>query len=74
MSGFPGLPGNFDTSLLDPGSWDWSGGLSLVDDQAGTIWLHGLRGGQQPGPDLIPEPATLALVGLGLLGMAIRRR
>jgi len=35
----------FDTSALDGGLWDWSAGLALGDDGAGTIYLTGLVGG-----------------------------
>ncbi|KPJ75088.1 MAG: hypothetical protein AMS14_04240 [Planctomycetes bacterium DG_20] len=73
MSGFLG---SFDISALDPGKWDWSAGLQLIDDQAGRIYLSGLssRGAQEP--DMIPEPATIWALALGLAGLGgyVRRR
>ena len=35
----------FDTDALDGSRWDWSGGLALTDDGAGSIYLTGLVGG-----------------------------
>jgi hypothetical protein len=53
----------FDTSMAP--LYDASG-ASLVDDGNGTVYLTGLA--------LIPEPASLALLGLGGLLIAGRRR
>ena len=55
---FDGLDAS-DVQLADPGLlWE-----VLYDSRAGTVTVH-----------LVPEPATLALVGVGLLALVRRRR
>lgn len=54
-----------NTALLDAGF-----NLPCSDEDECTISHYGRAGG---GGDL-PEPATLAMLGLGLLGLAVRRR
>lgn len=54
----------FTGTLDDAGMWD----EVLSDGQIKTIYDNGLKG------IAIPEPGTLALIGLGGLAMALRRR
>jgi len=64
--------GSFDTSDLDPNLWT-IGDLQMHHEAygggGGHVYLTGLSGGMP-----IPEPATLALVGLGALGTLLGRR
>lgn len=39
-----------------------------------SVWLDGVDSATGPGPVSVPTPATLALFGLGLLGMGVARR
>lgn len=48
-------------------AWEWN--LTYVDNFSVTAYDP-----NEPGPDPVPEPATLAMVGLGLAGIAKLRR
>ncbi len=50
--------------------------LDSRNSQTDGQYIFSVRNGQvvDPGPVPVPEPATLALLGLGLAGLAARRR
>jgi len=53
MTGFLNDAGNFDVTALDE---TWTvGNLSLTDDEAGTIYLTGLSGGNLIGEDVLGD-------------------
>lgn len=55
--------GLFDRVVITPGSWgDWAGVDNIAFDRAETP------------PTGVPEPATMAIMALGLAGVAITRR
>ena len=75
----PELLGHVDCRTSVPG-WD-AGGCQVfpvLDDPdfngEDVLYLTGLVVTAGPGPDIIPEPATLSLLGLGALALLRRRR
>lgn len=70
----------FDLQRFDP-TWNGTGDLDFSgfwQDRSGEISHISIWGtestGPGPGPTPIPEPGTLALLGLGLVGLTLARR
>lgn len=66
--------GTYSTPFTDP-PFDLPGRSTTHDiSHISVYYREGDDGGGNPGGGNVPEPATLALVGLGLLGMSKLRR
>ena len=66
--GVSNIPGSED---IFPEGTTWSDMLFIgpfVPGDYTLLWLN------EPTPTVIPEPGTFALLGLGLVGMGVRRR
>jgi hypothetical protein len=59
-----------ETAVMDPSAFDGPRLSLSEDDIAGVRYLYGVRESASP----VPEPATLSLLGLGLLGFALRSK
>jgi hypothetical protein len=57
-----------DTTALSSTGWDYSGQTALAQDEPNEYFVS------LEGTSAVPEPATLALLGSGLLGLAFRSR
>ena len=52
-------------------AWIWSMASTFTADMDNNLWL---RGSFTTGADPVPEPGTLALCGVGVVGMVLSRR